>query len=107
MQEAEIRRIAVQSQPRQIVHEPPISKKTHHKKGLVEWLKGKALSSNLSTAKKKKKKLQCLDLQGNICRKRNPFLIKSYSSITMRKQLSWLALDTEERYYFTKNLLCS
>jgi hypothetical protein len=31
-------------------------KKTHHKKGLVEWLKVKALSSNPSTAKKKKKK---------------------------------------------------
>jgi hypothetical protein len=28
-------------------------KKTHHKKGLVEWLKVKALSSNPSTAKKK------------------------------------------------------
>jgi hypothetical protein len=33
----------------------PISKNTHHKKGLVEWLKVKALSANLSTAKKKKK----------------------------------------------------
>jgi hypothetical protein len=33
----------------------PISKKTHHKKGLVEWLKVLALSSNPSTAKKKKK----------------------------------------------------
>jgi hypothetical protein len=32
-QEAEIRRIGVQSQPGQIVHE------THHRKGLVEWLK--------------------------------------------------------------------
>jgi hypothetical protein len=30
-QEAEIRRIKVQSQP--------ILKKTHHKKGLVEWIK--------------------------------------------------------------------
>jgi hypothetical protein len=37
----------------QIVHET-ISKKAHHKKGLVEWLKEKALSSNPSTAKKKK-----------------------------------------------------
>jgi hypothetical protein len=32
-QEAESRRIAVRSQPRQILE------KTHHKKGLVEWLK--------------------------------------------------------------------
>jgi hypothetical protein len=32
----------------------PILKKTHHKKGLVEWLKVKALSLNSSTAKKKK-----------------------------------------------------
>jgi hypothetical protein len=31
-------------------------KTTHHIKGLVEWLKVKALSSNPSTAKKKKKK---------------------------------------------------
>jgi hypothetical protein len=30
--------------------------KTHRKKGLVEWLKVKALNSNLSTAKKKRKK---------------------------------------------------
>jgi hypothetical protein len=30
--------------------------KTHHKKGLVEWLKVKVLGSNPSTAKKKKKK---------------------------------------------------
>jgi hypothetical protein len=39
-QEAEIRRIAVQSQPGQIVPET-LSQKTHHthKKGLVEWLK--------------------------------------------------------------------
>jgi hypothetical protein len=38
-QEAEIRKIAVQSQPRQIVHET-LSFKKHHKTGLVEWLKG-------------------------------------------------------------------
>jgi hypothetical protein len=48
-QEAEIRRIAVQSQPRQIVHET-LSRKIHHKKGLVEWLKVKALCSSPSTA---------------------------------------------------------
>jgi hypothetical protein len=30
----------------------PISKNTHHKKGLVEWLKVKALSSNPSTPNK-------------------------------------------------------
>jgi hypothetical protein len=35
-QEAEIRRIVVQSQPEQIVHEA-LSQKTHHKKRLVEW----------------------------------------------------------------------
>jgi hypothetical protein len=29
----------------------PCLEKTHHKKGLVEWLKVKALSSNSSTAK--------------------------------------------------------
>jgi hypothetical protein len=37
-QEAEIRRIAVQSHPGKIVCET-LSRKTHHKKGLVEWLK--------------------------------------------------------------------
>jgi hypothetical protein len=53
-QEAEIRKIMVQSQPGQIVHET-LSRKTLHKKGLVEWLKVKALSSNSRTAKKKKR----------------------------------------------------
>jgi hypothetical protein len=38
-QEAEIRRIMVESQPGQIVWETLSQKKTHHKKGLVEWLK--------------------------------------------------------------------
>jgi hypothetical protein len=34
----------------------PYLKNTHHKIGLVEWLKLKALSSSPNTAKKKKKK---------------------------------------------------
>jgi hypothetical protein len=34
----------------------PYLEKTHHKKGLVEWLKCEALSSNPSIAKKEKKK---------------------------------------------------
>jgi hypothetical protein len=38
-QEAEIRRIAVESQLGQIFLRDLISKKTHHKKGLVKWLK--------------------------------------------------------------------
>jgi hypothetical protein len=38
-QEAEIRRMAVQSQSRKIVHKTLSQKKTHHKKELVEWLK--------------------------------------------------------------------
>jgi hypothetical protein len=41
----------VQSQPGQIVCET-LSQKTLHKKGLVEWIKVKALSSSPSTAKK-------------------------------------------------------
>jgi ribosomal protein S21 len=36
----------------------PYLKKTHHKKGLVEWLKVQTLSSSPSTAKKKKNKKQ-------------------------------------------------
>jgi ribosomal protein S21 len=34
----------------------PHLKKIHHKKGLVEWLKMKALSSSPCTKKKKKKR---------------------------------------------------
>jgi hypothetical protein len=52
--EAGIRKIAVRSQPQQIVLQT-LSRKTLYKKGLVEWLKVKALSSNPSTARKKKK----------------------------------------------------
>jgi hypothetical protein len=53
-QEAEIRRITVWSQPRQIVHKTLSGKKKiyHKEKGLVEWLKVEALSSNSSTTKK-------------------------------------------------------
>jgi hypothetical protein len=49
-QEAEIRRIMVQNQPRQIL---PYLEKPFTKIGLVEWLKVKTLSSSPSTAKKK------------------------------------------------------
>jgi hypothetical protein len=52
-QEAEIRRISVRSQSRQSLRYP-ISKKIHHKKGPVEWLKVLALSLNPNTEKKKK-----------------------------------------------------
>jgi hypothetical protein len=52
-QEAEIGKIVVQSQSRQIVRET-LSRKCPSQKGLAEWFKVKALSSNLSTAKKKK-----------------------------------------------------
>jgi hypothetical protein len=38
-QEAEIRRIVVQSQPGQTVLQDPISKKKSQKKELVKWLK--------------------------------------------------------------------
>jgi hypothetical protein len=34
----------------------PYLEKTHHKKGLVEWLKVKTLSSSPSTAKRKKER---------------------------------------------------
>jgi hypothetical protein len=45
----------VGSQPRQIVCKSLLGN-THHKKGLVKWLKVQALSSNPSATKKKKKK---------------------------------------------------
>jgi hypothetical protein len=37
--EVEITRTAIPSQPRQIVYKTLSRKKTHHKKGLVEWFK--------------------------------------------------------------------
>jgi hypothetical protein len=52
-QEAEIWRIPVQSQPGQIVHKS-LSQKHPSQKGLVEWLKVKALSSSSSTKNNKK-----------------------------------------------------
>jgi hypothetical protein len=52
-QEVEIRRISVQSQPQQLFSRPYLEN-THHKKGLAEKLKVKALSSSPSTEKKKK-----------------------------------------------------
>jgi hypothetical protein len=54
-QEAEIRRIVVQSEPRQIVPMTLSQKTLSQKIGLMEWLKVKALSSSPNTAKKKKK----------------------------------------------------
>jgi hypothetical protein len=51
-QEAETRRIRVQSQPGHIVHET-LSQKTLHKNKASRWFKVKALSSNPSTTKKK------------------------------------------------------
>jgi hypothetical protein len=50
-QTAEIRRILAQTSLWPIVLRPYL-KKTHHKKGLVEWLKVKALSLNSRTTKK-------------------------------------------------------
>jgi hypothetical protein len=47
-QEAEIRMIMVQSQLGQILREI-LSQKNLHRKGLVEWLKVKALSSSPNT----------------------------------------------------------
>jgi hypothetical protein len=53
-QEAEIRRITVQSPPRaNNSMRPYLKKQPFTKIGLVEWLKVKALSSSPSTAKKK------------------------------------------------------
>jgi hypothetical protein len=48
--EAEIRRIRVQGQPRQIVLKLHLEN-TQHNKGRVEWLKHEALSSNPSNLK--------------------------------------------------------
>jgi hypothetical protein len=54
MQKAKIRRIMVRSQPMRIVPEILSQKKKKiTKRGLVEWLKVKVLSSNPSTKRKK------------------------------------------------------
>jgi hypothetical protein len=54
----------VQSQPRQTI----LKNNTHHKKGPVEWLNTKALSSRPSTAKKKKRKAVTLSSsKGTAC----------------------------------------
>jgi hypothetical protein len=45
-QEEWIRRILVQSQPRQTVHETLAGKNLSQKKLLIEWFKVEALSSN-------------------------------------------------------------
>jgi hypothetical protein len=57
-QEAEIRRITVQSHPGEIVYETLSRKTLSQEIGLVEWLKVKTLSSSPSTTKKKKKSAQ-------------------------------------------------
>jgi hypothetical protein len=56
-QEAEIRTIAVQSQPWQIVHEP-LSWKNLSQKGLVGWAQGKDPEFKLQYHKKKKNPAQ-------------------------------------------------
>jgi hypothetical protein len=56
IQETEIRRITVQSQPRQIVHYTLSRKTLSQNSGLVEWLKVKTLSSSPSTTKKTERK---------------------------------------------------
>jgi hypothetical protein len=64
IQEAEIRRIVVRSQPGQIVLRDPISNNPITKIELVEWLKVKALSSSPSNSKNKKKKLKWKEIKG-------------------------------------------
>jgi hypothetical protein len=51
-QEAEIRKIEIQSHPRQTLHET-LSLKYLTQKGVTEWLKEKALSSSPGTPQKK------------------------------------------------------
>jgi hypothetical protein len=58
-QEAEIRTMVVQSQPREVVLEP-LSRKTLHKQVLLERIKVWALSSSSSTVKNKEINLMCL-----------------------------------------------
>jgi hypothetical protein len=81
-QEAEIRRIKVQSQPGQITHEPYLEKPST-KIGLPMWLKVQALSSNPSTAKKKKKerekKTEVTDQEKYSCQKINIQYEKKFS----------------------------
>jgi hypothetical protein len=64
VQEAEIRKITVQSQPWQIVCET-LSQKYPSLKGLVEWLKVKALSLRPSFTRKKE--FTCFLCSRRIC----------------------------------------
>jgi hypothetical protein len=47
IQEAEIRKMEVQSQPRQIIQETLSQKKKHHKKGLAKWPSGSVCLVNV------------------------------------------------------------
>jgi hypothetical protein len=47
----------------------PVLKELITEKGLVEWFKAKALNSNPSTAKKKKKKTRYCENMKSDCRK--------------------------------------
>jgi hypothetical protein len=58
----------VQSQPRQIVCETLSQKNPSQKKGLVEWLKVEALSTNSKLQYHKKKKKKFEDSLGNLAR---------------------------------------
>jgi hypothetical protein len=66
--EAEIRRTAVRSQPKQIVHETLSQKYTQKKGGLAECLpcKRETPSSNPSTAKNKKTKNKLTHKTGSV-----------------------------------------
>jgi hypothetical protein len=91
-QEAENRRISVWNQPRQIVLEP-LFWENLHKKGLVEWLKVQALSSNPSTTNNNNnyKRQICTRKQlsfRNITNRTEKRLIISHHTVLCNKELS-------------------
>jgi hypothetical protein len=89
-QEAEIRRITVQSQPRANSSQDPISKNPSQI-GLVEWLKVKGLSSIPSTPHTQKK---------NISLKTNLFFF-------CFNRLSYIGISYSSRYHENAFLSCT
>jgi hypothetical protein len=64
----------------------PYLKKTHHKKGLVEWLKGVVQTPVLQKKKKKKPKAKRDMAQVAQCLSSNHKALSVYSSIKKKKK---------------------
>jgi hypothetical protein len=74
----------------------PYLEKTHHKKGMEEWFKGNALSSNPSTEKKNQK-------QGNVTpSKVNNFTVTESYNIEVNEMLNKESKEGLQNYKQTQ-----